>query len=136
MLTININKKYPIYISLISYYNYYLKFTDIFYNIIYCPKALFRGFHRFYIFCYSFSIIFLSTNNINKKHLIYISLISYHSIYLKLIDIFYDIIDYLKALFKSFWFYMFYHNFLSTCLYINNINKKYLSYTPILLFII
>lgn len=59
-------------------------------------------------------------------------IIFYYNYYLKLIDAFCIITNYLKILFKSFWLYIFCYNFLIIYLYINNKNKKYLLYISII----
>lgn len=102
----------------------------LWYCTLYC-LIMHKRFYGLYIFYHNYLTIFLFTNNIDKKHLIYMLSISCCGFFLKLTDVFRDIINFLKVLSKGFWLDRFYHSFLTTWLYIINLNKKYLPYASI-----
>lgn len=119
---------------LISRCGFCLKLAGAFCSIAYCLRALLEGFYKLYIFYHSFLTAFLIINNINEKYPTYMLLISCCGCCLKLAGTFRCVANCLKTLLEGFWLHMFHLNFLTICLYINNINKKYLTYAPLVTF--
>lgn len=125
----NIDKKYLLYIRAISYCYYWLELAGAFCGITYYLKTLLKGLYGLHIFCRGILTTFLSINNINKKYLSYIRVISFYCCLLEPIGIFRDIIYYLKALPKSLYrLHTFCRRFLWTSLLSNNIDENHKIY--------
>ena len=128
--TYNVNGKHPIYLLVISYCCCCSKLVDIFRGTLLCLLSP-ESFYRLHAFCRYYLTTFLPTYDINKKHPIYMLVISCHCCCSKLVGaphwriLLHSTVIGAKRFYKL---YAFRRNCLTTSRATNDVNKKYTIY--------